>query len=166
MDIQEELKAEYERELASTRKMLDAIPADADLNWKSNPKCMTLGRLAAHVAETAGAWGVDTLSKDCLKFDMGNYKPWNPASKAEILQKFDSETAQAKQILASLDATRWNENWKMTVGDQTWIDDSRYNVFRTWVLNHLIHHRAQLGRDLRTLGAPIPGMYGPSADES
>jgi uncharacterized damage-inducible protein DinB len=53
----------------------------------------------------------------------------------------------------------------MTAGDQTWIDDSRYVVFRTWVLNHLIHHRAQLGRDLRTLGAPIPGMYGPSADE-
>jgi uncharacterized damage-inducible protein DinB len=166
MDMQEELKAEYDRELASTRKMLDAIPADADLNWKPNPKCMTLGRLAAHVAETAGAWGVDTLSKDGLKFDMGSYKPWNPASKAEILQKFDSETAQAKQILASLDATRWNDNWKMTAGDQTWIDDTRYNVFRTWVLNHLIHHRAQLGRDLRTLGAPIPGMYGPSADES
>jgi uncharacterized damage-inducible protein DinB len=53
----------------------------------------------------------------------------------------------------------------MTAGDQIWIDDSRYVVFRTWVLNHLIHHRAQLGRDLRTLGAPIPGMYGPSADE-
>jgi uncharacterized damage-inducible protein DinB len=166
MDMQEELKAEYERELAATRKMLDAIPADADLNWKPNPKCMALGRLAAHVAETAGAWGIDTLSKDGLKFDMDSYKPWNPASKAEILQKFDTESSQAKQILAHLDAARWNDNWKMTAGDQTWIDDSRYNVFRTWVLNHLIHHRAQLGRDLRMLGAPIPGMYGPSADES
>ena len=53
----------------------------------------------------------------------------------------------------------------MTADDQTWINDSRYIVFRTWVLNHLIHHRAQLGRDLRMLGARIPGMYGPSADE-
>jgi uncharacterized damage-inducible protein DinB len=166
MDMQEQLKAEYDRELASTRKMLDAIPADADLNWKANPKCMTLGRLAAHVAETGGAWGIDTLSKDGLKFDMASYKPWNPASKAEILQKFDTESSQAKQILARLDPSRWDDNWKMTAGDQTWIDDTRYNVFRTWVLNHLIHHRAQLGRDLRTLGAPIPGMYGPSADES
>ena len=165
MDMQKELIAEYDRELASTRKMLDAIPANADLNWKANPKCMTLGRLAAHVAECAGGWGVDTLSKDGLKFDLDNYKPWNPASKGEILQKFDTETSQAKQMLAALDASRWNDNWKMTAGDQTWIDDSRYNVFRTWVLNHLIHHRAQLGRDLRTLGAPIPGMYGPSADE-
>src|SRR5271155_4086992 len=89
MDTQKELIAEYDRELASTRKMLDAIPDDADLNWKANPKCMTLGRLAAHVAETAGEWGINTLSKDGLKFDMGSYKPWNPASKAEILQKFD-----------------------------------------------------------------------------
>jgi uncharacterized damage-inducible protein DinB len=126
---------------------------------------MTLGRLAAHVAETAGAWGIDTLSKDGLNLDMAAYKPWNPASKAEILQKFDAETSQAKQILAGLDVSKWSENWKMTAGDQTWINDSRYSVFRTWVLNHLIHHRAQLGRDLRMLGAPIPGMYGPSADE-
>jgi uncharacterized damage-inducible protein DinB len=165
MDTQKELIAEYDRELASTRKMLDAIPGDADLNWKPNPKCMTLGRLAAHVAETAGAWGIDTLSKDGLNFDMASYKPWNPASKAEILEKFDAETSQAKQILARLDTSKWNDNWKMTAGDQTWINDSRYSVFRTWVLNHLIHHRAQLGRDLRMLGAPIPGMYGPSADE-
>ena len=96
---------------------------------------------------------------------MGDYKPWNPASKAEILKRFDTETSQVKQILSRLDSSKWNDNWKMTAGDQTWIDDSRYVVFRTWVLNHLVHHRAQLGRDLRALGAPIPGMYGPSADE-
>jgi uncharacterized damage-inducible protein DinB len=166
MDLQRELTAEYDREIVSTRKMLDSIPADADLSWKASSKSMPLGRLAAHVAETAGAWGVDTLSKDGLKFDMANYKPWLPASKAEILEKFDNDTAKAKQILSGLEPAKWEDNWKMTAGDQTWIDDSRYVVFRTWVLNHLIHHRAQLGRDLRTLGAPIPGMYGPSADES
>ena len=166
MDIQKELIAEYDRELVSTRKMLDAIPADADLTWKANPKSMTLGRLAAHVAETAGGWGVDTLSKDGLIFDMGNYKPWQPASKAEILEKFDTDTSKVKQIFLRLDPAKWDDNWKMTAGDQVWIDDSRYAVYRTWVINHLVHHRAQLGRDLRTLGAPIPGMYGPSADES
>jgi uncharacterized damage-inducible protein DinB len=165
MDIQKELIAEYGRELVSTRKMLDAIPADADLTWKANPKSMTLGRLAAHVAETAGAWGVDTLSKDGLNFDMASYKPWQPASKAEILERFDTDTSKVKQIFLSLDPAKWDDNWKMTAGDQVWINDSRYAVYRTWVLNHLVHHRAQLGRDLRTLGAPIPGMYGPSADE-
>jgi uncharacterized damage-inducible protein DinB len=166
MDLQKELITEYDREIASTRKMLDSIPADADLNWKANPKSMSLGRLAAHVAETAGAWGFDTLSKDGLNFDMDTYKPWQPANKAEILKTFDADTSKTKQILANLDQAKWNDHWKMTAGDQTWIDDSRYSVFRTWVLNHLIHHRAQLGRDLRTLGAPIPGMYGPSADEA
>ena len=165
MDIQKELIAEYDRELVSTRKMLDAIPVDADLTWKANPKSMTLGRLAAHVAETAGAWGVDTLSKDGLNFDMGSYKPWQPASKAEILEKFDTDTSKAKQIFLRLDPVKWDDNWRMTAGDQVWIDDSRYAVYRNWVINHLVHHRAQLGRDLRTLGAPIPGMYGPSADE-
>ena len=165
MDIQKELIAEYDRELVSTRKMLDAIPVDADLTWKANPKSMTLGRLAAHVAETAGAWGVDTLSKDGLNFDMGSYKPWQPASKAEILEKFETDTSKVKQIFLRLDPAKWDDNWKMTAGDQVWINDSRYAVYRTWVINHLVHHRAQLGRDLRTLGAPIPGMYGPSADE-
>lgn len=165
MDLQKELRAEYDREVVSTRKMLEAIPADADLNWKANPKCMTLGRLAAHVAETAGSWAIDTLSKDCLKFDMASYKPWQPATKAEVLDKFDQNTAKGKQLLAGLPPNKWDDNWKMTAGDQTWIDDSRYVVFRTWVLNHMIHHRAQLGRDLRALGTPIPGMYGPSADE-
>jgi uncharacterized damage-inducible protein DinB len=165
LDLQKELRAEYASEVAATRKMLEAIPPGADLNFKSNPKNMTLGRLAAHVAEAAGEWGISTLSRDGLKFDMGNYKPWAPASKAEILEKFEKDTASATEILATLPPAKWDENWKMTAGDQTWIDDSRYNVFRKWVLNHMIHHRAQLGRDLRALGAPIPGMYGPSADE-
>ena len=165
MDIQQELIAEYEREAVLTRKMLSAIPADADLNWKANPKSMTLGRLAAHVVETAGWWGIDTLSKDGLDFDMANYKPWRPASVSEIVQTFDKDTTTVTNILGNLDKSKLDDNWKMTAGDQTWIDDSRYRVFRTWVLNHQIHHRAQLGRDLRTLGVPIPGMYGPSADE-
>src|ERR1700677_4898832 len=166
MDVQRELIAEFDRELVSTRKMLDAIPADADLTWKANPKSMTLGRLAGHTAETAGDWAVSTLSTDGINFDMGTYKPWSPTSKTEILRKFDEDTSKAKQYLVELDPVKWDDNCKMTAGDQTWIDDSRYQVFRTWVVNHLIHHRAQLGRDLRTLGVPIPGTYGPSADES
>jgi uncharacterized damage-inducible protein DinB len=165
MDIQKELIAEYDRELESTRKMLNAIPDSADFAWKANPKSMSLGRLAAHLAETAGDWARDTLSKDSLTFDMATYKPWTPTSKSEVLEKFEKDSADSRALLAGLDLAKWDNNWRMTAGDQVWIDASRYEVFRTWVLNHLIHHRAQLGRDLRTLGAPIPGCYGPSADE-
>jgi uncharacterized damage-inducible protein DinB len=166
MDLQKELIAEFDREMKTTRKMLEAIPDDADLAWKANPKNMALGRIAGHTAETAGEWAVSTLGKDGLIFDMKEYKPWNPANKAEILAKFDKDSAEARTILVSMPLAKWDDNWKMTAGEQTWIDDTRYNVWRTWVLNHLIHHRAQLGRDLRSMGAPIPGSYGPSADES
>jgi uncharacterized damage-inducible protein DinB len=165
MDIQKELIAEYDRELATTRKILNAIPDGADFEWKANPKSMTLGRLAAHVAETSGEWARDTLAKDGIAFDMATYKPWVPANKEEVLAKFDKDSAEAKALLAGLDPAKWDENWKMSAGEQVWINSPRYEVFRMWVLNHLIHHRAQLGRDLRTLGAPIPGSYGPSADE-
>jgi len=165
MNFQQALIDEYDRECSTTRKLLDAIPADADLTWKASPKNMTLGRLAGHVAEIPGEWGVMTLAQPGLAMPEGPYDPWQPASKAEILEKFDSAVPQAKEVLAGLDAARWDDNWKMTSGEQVWVSDTRYNVFRTWVLNHMIHHRAQLGRDLRVLGAPIPGCYGPSADQ-
>ena len=166
MDLQTQLVAEYDREVAATRNMLAAIPDGADLNWRANPKNMTLGRLAGHTAETAGEWARDTISKPGLVFDMSTYKPWHPATKSEILEKFEKDVAESREQLVALDPAKWDDQWTMTAGDQTWIDDTRYVVFRHWVLNHLVHHRAQLGRDLRVLGAPIPGCYGPSADES
>jgi uncharacterized damage-inducible protein DinB len=165
MNIDQELRAEYGRELQLTRKMLDAIPADADLNWKADPKSMTLGRLAGHVAETAGSWGISVLTANGLDLSSAEFKPSQPATKGEILEKFDTDTASVTQILAGFDPARWDEAWTLGSGGRTFFTDTRYRVFRTWVLNHQFHHRAQLGRDLRVLGARIPGVYGPSADE-
>ena len=71
----------------------------------------------------------------------------------------------SKAAFASFAPEKWDENWKFIAGGKAWIDDSKYRVFRDWVLDHLIHHRAQLGVYLRLLGKPIPGAYGPSADE-
>jgi uncharacterized damage-inducible protein DinB len=166
MDLQKALIAEYDRETASTRKMLDAIPADADFSYKPHPKSMSLGRLAGHVAETAGQWASSTLAKDKVEMVAGEkYEPYVPASKAALLSRFDSETAETKGILGSFPVAKWDENWKFVAGDQTWINDSKYEVWRTWVVNHLAHHRAQLGVYLRLLDKPLPGVYGPSADE-
>src|ERR1700744_2912179 len=103
MNIQNELIAEYDREVVCTRKMLDAIPADADLSWKANPKSMTLGRLAGHTAETAGDWAGSTLSTKGINLAMAPNKPCSPATKAEILQKFDEDSSKAKQYLVDLD---------------------------------------------------------------
>jgi len=166
MDIQKELIAEFDRELALTRKVLAAIPADADFSWKPSPKSFSLGRLAGHVAETPCEWAISTLTTDRLDWKPdGGYKPYIAESTTALLERFDKESAEARAALAAFDPAKWDDNWKMVAGEQTWIDDSRYRVFRNWVLNHTIHHRAQLGVDLRLLNVKVPGVYGPSADE-
>ena len=166
MDFQKELIAEYDREIAKTRKMLDAIPADADFTFKPHPKSMSLGRLAGHLAETAGEWATTTFTTDKLEFPAGHkFEAYVPASKEALLERFDKETAEAKAAFARFTPDKWDENWKFVAGGQTWIDESKYQVFRNWVLDHMIHHRAQLGVYLRMLDKKIPGCYGPSADE-
>lgn len=164
MDFQKELMAEYERETANTRKILEAIPDSADFGWKPHEKSMTLGRLAAHVSDTNGDWARHTLTEDRLDWtpDMNQA---DPANKKDLLGRFEKQVGEVNPALAAMTPQKWNSNWKFVAGDQTWIDDSKYNVWRTWVLNHLIHHRAQLGVYLRLLGEKIPGTYGPSADE-
>jgi uncharacterized damage-inducible protein DinB len=165
MDFQKELIAEYDRETAKTRKMLEAIPADADFTYKPHPKSMSLGRLAGHVSDTTGEWAISTLTTDKLEFPPDHkFEPYIPASKEALLEKYDQGVAEAKKALAIFPAEKWDDNWKFVAGGQAWIDESKYEVWRNWVLNHLIHHRAQLGVYLRLLDKPIPGMYGPSAD--
>ena len=164
MDFQKELIAEYDRETANTRKILEAIPESADLGWKPHDKSMTLGRLAAHVSDTNGDWALHTITKDRLDWNPG-MNPTDPSNKKDLLARFDKQVAEVKPALGSMTAQQWDSNWKFVAGDQTWIDDTKYNVWRTWVLNHLIHHRAQLGVYLRLLGQKLPGTYGPSADE-
>ena len=166
MDFHKALIAEYDREVGRTRKILEAIPADSDFNYKPHPKSMSLGRLAGHVSETAGQWASSTLAKDKIEMAADQkYEPYVPANKKALLDRFDTETAETKAILGNFAPVKWDENWKFVAGGQAWIDDSKYEVWRTWVLNHLAHHRAQLGVYLRLLDKPLPGTYGPSADE-
>ncbi|MGD0732340.1 MAG: DinB family protein [Terracidiphilus sp.] len=166
MDFQKELIAEYDREIAKTRKMFEAIPADVDFTWKPHAKSMALGRLAGHLAETAGEWATHTLTTDKLEFPADHkFEPYIPASGHALVERLDRDSAAVKAELAKFDAKKWDENWKFGMGGQVWIDDSKYRVWRNWVINHLVHHRAQLGVYLRLLGKPIPGSYGPSADE-
>ena len=165
MDFQKELIAEYDREVAKTRKMLEAIPSDADFTWKTHPKSMSLGRLAGHLAETAGEWATTTFTTDKLEFPPDHkFGAYIPASTEALLERFDKETAEAKKAFAAFAPEKWDENWKFIAGGQAWIDDSKYRVFRDWVMDHLIHHRAQLGVYLRLLNVPLPSTYGPSAD--
>jgi uncharacterized damage-inducible protein DinB len=166
MDFQNELIVEYDREAATTRKILEAIPADIDWTYKPNSKSMALGRLAGHVAETAGEWALETLTKDKLMFEAGHdFTAYNPESKEALLERLDREAPLVKAALASLPPEKWDDTWQMGANGQIWIDDTKYRVWRIWVISHLAHHRAQLGVYLRALGHRLPGTYGPSADE-
>ncbi|HUV70265.1 MAG TPA: DinB family protein [Terracidiphilus sp.] len=165
MDFQKALIVEYDKEIARTRKMLEAIPADADFSYKPHAKSMSLGRLAGHVAESAGTWANSALAKDKIEMVAGEkYEPYAPASKEALLAKFEKDTAETKAVLAGFAPARWDENWKFIFGGQAVIDDTKYEVWRTYVISHLVHHRAQLGVYLRLLDKPVPGTYGPSAD--
>jgi uncharacterized damage-inducible protein DinB len=164
VDIQKELIAEYDRETDRTRKTLEAIPEDADLGWKPHNKSMSLGRLASHVSDTNGDWAMHTLTRDRLDWSP-DMSPADPTTRKDLLARFEKQVAEVKPALAAMTPAKWDSNWKFVAGDQTWIDDSKYGVWRTWVVNHLVHHRAQLGVYLRLLDKKVPGMYGPSADE-
>jgi uncharacterized damage-inducible protein DinB len=161
MEFQKELIAEYDNEIAKTRQMLDAIPATADFTWKPHIKSMSLGQLSGHIAELGGKWAISTLTTDKLEHDGDSYIP---ESKKALLERFDREVAKAKTALASFAPEKWDDNWKLVAGGNVWIDGSKYGIWRTCILSHMIHHRAQMGVYLRLLNKPIPGTYGPSAD--
>ena len=166
MDAQKELIAEFDREVAKTRKVLEAIPENVDFTYKPHPKSMALGRLAGHLIDMPGDWGMHTLTTDKLEFPADHkFEPYMPASKAALLEKFDKALPATRAALVAFSPEKWDEHWKFVFGGQTWVDLPKHQVFRDMVLSHMIHHRAQLGVYLRLLDAKIPGSYGPSADE-
>ena len=124
MDIQKELIAEYDRETANTRKILEAIPEDADFAWKPHDKSMPLGRLAAHVSDTNGDWALHTLTHDRLDWTP-DMNPTDPANKKDLLARFEKQVAEVKPALAAMTPEKWDSNWKFVAGDQTWIDDTQ-----------------------------------------
>lgn len=166
MDYQKDLVAEYDREIAKTRKTLEAIPDGADFNFKPHPKSMSLGRLCGHITDFAGDWAQDSLLKDKMEFGPDHkWEPFVPTSREDVLKKFDQKLPAIRAALAATTPEKWDQHWKFIHGGHTVIDEPRHRVFREAVMNHMIHHRAQLGVYLRLLGAKVPGIYGPSADD-
>lgn len=165
MDFQTDLIAEFDVELARTRTMLAAIPADADLNFKPHPKSMSLGRLAGHLSDFAGEWAMATLTTDKLEFAADHkWEAYVPASTKELLEKFDKDLANTRKTLVETTGATWEKNWQFVFAGTAYINDAKYKVFKDTVLNHMIHHRGQLSVYLRLIGAKVPGVYGPSAD--
>ena len=162
MPFSQILLPEFEEEMKNTRKLLEVVPDDK-FDYQPHPKSMTLGRLANHVAELPG-WTKETLDLEVL--EMGpDTKPSIAATRAEVLEKFDKGVAAARERIAKATDEDWQVIWTFKYDGKTIMSMPRAAVMRSVVLNHLIHHRAQLGVFLRLNDVAIPGMYGPSADE-
>ena len=154
---------EFDQEIANTRRVLERVPEDKP-SYRPHEKSMTLSRLAAHVAEMP-EWAAMTLTQDELNFDPGSFVPREMPSRAELLSKFDEDVQKARTVLAATTDEAMMRTWTLKMGGQTVMSMPRVAVMRGMVMNHMIHHRAQLGVYLRLNDVPVPGMYGPSADE-
>lgn len=158
-----ELLAEFRQEAANTRRILKRVP-DGKNDWAPHEKSMKLGRLANHVAEIPG-WTYVTISTDVLDFAAGNNKPNIFETTEERLRFFDEQVKQSIEILENTKDEDLENNWTMRNGEVVYFTVPKKVALRTWVYNHQFHHRAQLGVYLRLLNVPLPGIYGPSADE-
>ncbi|MEO7540240.1 MAG: DinB family protein [Pyrinomonadaceae bacterium] len=155
--------AELDNEAKVTRSVLERIPADK-FDWKPHEKSMTFGRLASHVAEMFG-WTKDTLKKDVLDFATMDYKPFEPTSTEELLAFFDEHIAASRAALSEASDETFMTDWTMRNGEQVYFTMPKVAVMRSFVMNHIVHHRGQLSVYLRLNDIPVPSIYGPSADE-
>jgi uncharacterized damage-inducible protein DinB len=157
------LALDYDTEVKNTRKLLELVPMDdAHRDYKPHPKSMPLERLATHVAELPG-WPKFALESEILQLPI-DFKPHIAASTAELLQIFDKAAEDGRAAIQSATDEAMQKTWTFKFGDVFSMTEPRPAVVRSFI-NHMIHHRAQLGVYLRLNGIPIPGMYGPSADE-
>jgi len=162
MAMNEALLAEYDGEIATTRKLLERVPA-AEAGWRPHPKSEALGALAVHVASLPW-WLEVTLTTTAL--DVAVTPPPPPFSTVEaLLAAFDRNAAAGRAALARTTDADFAVAWSLKAGEQTYFTAPRSAVLRSFVFSHLIHHRAQLGVYLRLRDVPLPPSYGPTADE-
>ena len=154
---------ELEQESATTRRVLERVPADK-LTWKPHPKSMSLGELAMHVATSPGATSAWAL-KDVMDFGAGGGKTPEATSVQEILSAHDASAAKTRETLTRLGDDALHTPWKAVAGGATMFEMPKAALVRAIVMNHTYHHRGQLSVYLRLLDVPVPSIYGPSADE-
>jgi len=164
MAIRDAFIGELKHESSLTRKMLERVPLDKK-DWKPHEKSMTLGRLATHVAEIPH-WISDIIHVDDYDFMKDfDFNPVTAGSTEELLKIFQINFDKALADLATLNDDDFSKNWTVRRGAQVMFSTPKKVSLRGFALNHLIHHRGQLSVYLRLLDVPVPGMYGPSADE-
>ncbi|MGD1154452.1 MAG: DinB family protein [Terriglobia bacterium] len=166
MALNEALLPEFDREMANTRKVLERVPDDK-LGWKPHEKSMTVRQLALHLALFPG-WATQTFEKESIDIAPPGAAPYQPPpvnSRKEILEIFDRDLPKARAALARASDADLSKVWTLLRAGKTIFSLPRTGVLRGMVMNHMIHHRAQLGVYLRLNNLPLPATYGPSADE-
>lgn len=163
--LQQNILAELDHELATTRKMLERVPDDK-FDYQPHPKSMKLGQLASHIVNLLKfkQLFVQADSRDFLDPNAPKPPP-SPSSSAELLARFDQFSAELRQALSESDDDKLTSSFQLRRGEQVLMDRPKGAALRIMGLNHSIHHRGQLSVYLRLLDIPVPGIYGPSADE-
>jgi uncharacterized damage-inducible protein DinB len=166
MTIGQSMLPEFDQEMQSTRKMLERVPDDR-WGWKPHEKSGTLGWLAVHVG-TVPEWITMTINTEELDYapvDGPGFEPPKIGNRKELLAAFDKGSAEARAALASVSDQALMKGWKLLAGGKEIFTMPRVACIRGMCINHMIHHRAQLTVYYRLVGVPVPGLYGPSADE-
>lgn len=166
MPIADALLPEFDHEAATTRKLLERVPEDKH-DWRPHPKSFTLGALALHIAEMP-IWANMTLTQTELDMNPpggSGYKRPEWESREALLKFFDANVASARALVAKTSDAEFMVGWTLKNSGETLFTIPRAAVVRTWVMNHVVHHRGQLSVYLRLLDVPLPSIYGPSADE-
>ena len=165
MAIKDALLPEFDHEMATTRRLLERVP-EAEFEWKPHAKSMSLGQLAAHIANIP-LWGSATLASTVFDLDAlpADTRPQLPASRAALLEAFDAKVAAARDQLTPTTDAELMAPWTLKKGGQEVFTMPRISAIRSFVMNHLIHHRGQLSVYLRLKDVPLPSIYGPTADE-
>ncbi|MGA9040985.1 MAG: DinB family protein [Terriglobales bacterium] len=163
MPINDLLLSEFDEEMKKTRIALERVPAGKN-DFAPHPKSMPLGKLAPHVAELAG-FGLTILTTPELDFGKESRKRLPFESSEQLVQALDEGAAKVRTALQSMPDTAWRENWKLSFQGKPIFEGTRFLAYREMFMNHLVHHRAQLGVYLRLNETAVPATYGPSADD-
>jgi len=166
MAFKDTILPEFDMEMDNTRRTLERVPDD-EFSWQPHPKSGTLGWIAGHISNLP-IWALMTMKEDSLNLApaTGSTPAMpKPSNRAELLANFDKNRADARAALASADDAAYAKPWALLMGERELFREPRAAVLRRMVLNHMIHHRGQLTMYLRLLDVPVPGLYGPSADE-
>ena len=166
MSIAAMLLPEFDQEMANTRKTLERVP-EAKFDWKPHTKSFTMISLATHILNLAG-WLKEIMTLDQLDIAPPGAPPYKeePAkSSAELLEQFDRNVKAARSALEAASDEAFATSWSLLMTGKVIFSMPRVAVARTMVLNHIVHHRAQLTVYLRLNDIPVPALYGPSADE-